>query len=304
MKNNVKIVVYLCLLPVMLFCQEATPKGIDSLHIAYDEYLFSAVKRNDAVAALNLWTKTFSKELEVQTNIKSVLSLNYIGNMNETLRISPSTNYDLVVVLSTDYVLNADRNYWIPAAVSADEGHIPEEYLLLVREGSGLTDLKQLQGKSIAILKGPDSRFSRMWLQNLTLQNCKLPAGMFFKRIEEEDKISKAVLDVFFNKTDACVVGYNAFQTMTELNPQLKMKLIILRTSPSFIKGLICIRKDYNSGVHTNLVNAVLKLGDSESGSQVLRLFGESLILPYEPRFLSNIEQLVSDNQKLMGLNK
>lgn len=305
MKNNVKIVAYLCLLPVMLFSQELKPpQQTVPMRIAYDEYFFSVVKKNDAIAALNIWAKSFVKELEIHAKIKPDLSLYYIDNMNDVLKTNSYTNFDLLNMLSTDYVRYANRDYWIPIAVSVDDGHIPEEYLLIVREGKGLTDLKSLQGKSIAILKGPDSRFSRMWLQNQTLENFKMPANTFFEQINEEDKVSKVVLDVFFKKVDACLVGFNAYQIMTELNPQLKKKLKILKTSPGFIKGLVCLRKDFNPELYSDVLNGIFSLTNSESGNQILKLFGESRLIPYEPGFLVNIEKLVSEHQKLTGSDK
>ena len=304
LKIIIKLIVCFGLFPALLFSQEMKVQDTISIKMAYDEEIFFNLEKNDAVVALNQWAKSFVKDFEKKSKVVPHISIHFIDNLIEVLEANSAISYDLLNMLSTDYILHADRKYWIPIAVSVKDGQILEEYLLLVHEESGITDLKQLQGKSIGILKGADTRTSRLWLDNLTLKDLKMPAQVFFKQIEEKDKISKVALDVFFHKTDACIIGFNAFQTMIELNPQLKKKLKILETSSGYIKGLVCIRKDFYPNLYTDVLNGLFNLTNSESGNQILKFFGQSRLIPFESHFLDNIEKLLSDNQKLKGITK
>ena len=53
----------------------------------------------------------------------------------------------------------------------------------------------------------------------------------FFKEIQDAKTESQAILDVFFSKSDACLVARHVFEDAIELNPAIGKKLKIIHHS-------------------------------------------------------------------------
>ena len=58
-----------------------------------------------------------------------------------------------------------------------------------------------------------------------------------FCRVEQNKKLTKVVLPVFFRQNDACVVTRRGFKTMSELNPQVGQQLRVLASSPNWCQA-------------------------------------------------------------------
>lgn len=300
--GNKSVFLGIILLPVFLLSQQIQSNSKDTLRIAYDEYLFSKVDKNDAVTAVDMWIKEFVIQINRNKDIQTEIKQSFIKDIYSVMKDGPGSNYDLIILLSTDYLQYNSDNYWQPVVVSADEGQHPEEFFILAHKDTQVKELKNLAAKTIAIQNGPESRFSLMWLNNLTRLKFNTAANDFFMKIEKRQKKSKAVLDVFFKKTNACVVGFNTFKTMNELNPQLAKKLRVIETSPPFVKGLLCLRRDYNSDLKPAIIESLLKLEKTTVGKQVLTLYGEARLLPFNPQDLQQVKILVDTHKRLQKM--
>lgn len=278
-------------LPFHLHAQSAP--DVFSINFAYDADLFGTVKMNDAMAALDVWSKTFVQELQLPADMRPQIELHYIEDMRSILAQGESGGYDVLNVLTTDYLKYADHSYWLPLAVSATAGHFPEAYLLLVRQESHLHQVADLRSRTLSLFGGPDTCFSKLWLTVLFAED----PDHYLKQILEKEKSPGVILDVFFKKADACVISENVYETLCALNPQLKNQLRIMQRSPGLIKGLLCLRRDFNSQYRSVLLKGLIQLGNS--GSQILKLFGQERLVPFARQQLTDLEALLHQSRKI-----
>lgn len=291
--NNALVLILLTGLPFYLHAQ--SEQDVFSIDFAYDADLFGTVKMNDAMAALDVWSKTFVQELQLPAGTRPRIKLHYIKNIRTILAQSVSGGYDVLNVLTTDYLKYADQSYWLPLAVSATAGHFPEAYVLLVRQESNFQQVADLHSKTLSLFGGADTSFSKLWLTVLFSED----PDHFLKQILEQEKQPGVILDVFFKKTDACVVSENVYETMCALNPQLKNQLRIIQRSPGLCKGLLCLHRDFSSQYRSVLLEGLIQLGNSGSGSQILKLFGQERLIPFAREQLTGIETLLHQSHKI-----
>jgi ABC-type phosphate/phosphonate transport system substrate-binding protein len=191
-----------------------------------------------------------------------------------------------------EYLRIKDSTALVPSLVAVYLGNrVYSEFVLLGRREKW-RNLEELRGKKIKI--GAFEELSRMWL-DVVLDRAGLPPSAgFFRVIEMEQKASKAILPVFFERVDACVVTVDAFETMAELNPQVGAQLTILARSQPMLPRLLCFRPDLDTEAKATLRDAALQLHTKPSGQQVLRLFRSERIVPFDEAHLDGISSLVA----------
>ncbi len=308
MKINFLFLVLLLWLPIKNFSQTHAPSTY-FFRAAFDNKLFIDVNRNDAQSALRLWTKEISKNFTnnshlADSNLTIQIEISLVDKIDSVLNKTSKIEYDIINLLSIDYIQYHNSGLWSPVVSSAGTGHYPEEYVLLVHRNTRIPDLNSLKNKKLRIPFNQDIPISTMWLENTVLSEYGVLPDAFFKTISKSGKSSAAVLDVFFKKADACLVGYNAFKTMAELNPQIEKKLKIIRTSPPFIKGITCIKKSFYDWAKPDVIYVLNNLQKTAAGRQVLALFGQSRVVPFKEKDILSIQKMVQEHKKRISKYK
>ncbi|HMK44942.1 MAG TPA: PhnD/SsuA/transferrin family substrate-binding protein, partial [Dissulfurispiraceae bacterium] len=150
-------------------------------------------------------------------------------------------------------------------------GKRTSKYLLLGTADSAATGIKDLKGKKISVIKGDD--IAMIYLNTVLLSSGLPEAKRYFADVSLTRKPSQAVLDVFFGRSDGAVVLESSFDTIAELNPQIKQKLKILSMSPGLIAGINIFRKDLSDSYKEKVFQYGAKLGENPRGRQILTLF-------------------------------
>jgi phosphonate transport system substrate-binding protein len=146
---------------------------------------------------------------------------------------------------------------------------------------------------------GSNGRLALLWFTTLLLKRGLPESDNFFSDIKKVEKISQAVLPVFFMQADACIVRRAGFQTMVEMNPQVNKNLIVLQKSPVFQESLFCVRKDYDDKSKKIILDVVETLHLDPKGSQMLLLFRKNRVLPFKPEYIESVEALVKEYNEL-----
>ena len=295
-----QLLALICICTSILWGQKSTPKTIQ-LRLAVPLRNFDELSREDASLAMDLWIKEIVRDARktegLQFNVQSV----FLDNSDEQVDFSNNQNYDILLLSALDFLEFRLKQNWHPIALTRSKGHFPEEYLLLARAKSADASLGDLRGKHIIFAKNQDARIILFWLGNLLNARFRSSPRDFFATIEEKSSASKAVLAVFFGKADVCVVGYNQYATMAELNPQIKTQLKVIERSSPFARGMVCLNKALDTQIKRIVTRAVLELPASDRGQQILRFFNQSDLIPYKSGYLDSFRAILDATRNGQG---
>ncbi len=268
-----------------------------TLNIAFSSSVFVDVNVADALAATKVWAATIvqKKGLEAQTE---TIIFNDLRNFTDDAK---RKSIDMVVLLTQEYLDIAGSIEMDPHFVPIKRGRVGEEILLLVHRQSGIQGLEGLKGKDLILLTGARAGFGRLWLERLFFERRITELDSYFKKITTTTRNSKAVLPVYFRQADSCIVTRDGFETMFELNPQLRADLQTLAISPPLLATVIAVRGDYRSDLKEALIDSLEKLHEEPKGQQILTLFKIDRLVPFKASYLDTAKELLTAHRRLGG---
>ncbi len=265
--------------------------------MGYSTRLLFDVSRADAEAAVSIW----ARELGRASGIPGPTMATIYDDLSEMLRQVRAGTLDVVALNSLDYLRAEGGALLEPALVGLKGGRAADRQVLLVHRESGLKTLADLRGRSLAILRSADD-LATVWLDTLLAREGLPRAAEFLGVAREDTRASKALLPVFFRRTDACVVNANAHATAVELNPQLGRDLVTLAESPEFPLGMVCLRADLDAGRKQRILESSFRVVTTPAGRQVLTLFRVDDVARFEPGLLDSLERLLREHEGLAGV--
>lgn len=260
-----------------------------TVHIGYSIELFNEVDINDALVAIQLWTDQLLKEFKDVYKVE-----NKIYNSNiEIIDAYNNKKVDIISLLSVSYFELIGEINLDPLLSSNQTGISGYEYVILSRKESQVVSISDLEDKSIILTPSNFSKVSEIWLKSKTKE-----ISTFFSKFSRATKPSQAILSVFFKKFDACLVPYFTFETMAELNPQIKNELTIVEKSEPLLNGMVCIRKSLDNQVKEDFLQFIENLQISTSGKLLTSLFGVLELKPYDKIILNKTKKIYDENDK------
>lgn len=122
-------------------------------------------------------------------------------------------------------ILNTSDNFW---SVNGMDG-IYTQYYLIAKKSLSAKNFKDIKKKTISIKKGSIDTF--VWLDKNSYISNKASLKKITKKIIEKKNESSALLDVFFDNSDFAVVKKHTWDIISELNPSISKKLVIVKKS-------------------------------------------------------------------------
>jgi ABC-type phosphate/phosphonate transport system substrate-binding protein len=117
------------------------------------------------------------------------------------------------------------------------------QLLLIANKNSKINSLKDLKNK--VFINTQYSQSYSIWLDYLYLKNTHTAYKNIIKNELFSSKPSTALLDVYFNKADFCIIEKDVYENMLILNPSLSKNLMIIEKSPEiFFASFTSIHKD------------------------------------------------------------
>ena len=239
------------------------------LRLGFSSSVVANVNENDAKAALKIWAQAIAKERGAYIPTEAQI-LNGEEAINRAVR---QKLIDAVTMTTEEYWTSGSERMSTNAILGVNGGVTTEEYVLLVRTDSGFGGIKDLKGRSLAFCQNARDSLAPVWFETLLFKSGLGQTLQFCGRIVQGAKLSQAVLPVFFRQIDACVVTRRAFQTMTELNPQVGQQLRILASSPPLVPVVFLFRADYSDPARDEIIAEVEHVHSTVADQQVLTLF-------------------------------
>ena len=232
------------------------------VRLAISESLMGDVNLNDARAAMQIWVERMTRDLNLLVDSKLLFST------QEILERIRKGQADAVALNVVEYRQVADLLDSSQIVTSAGNAGL-EQYVILVKQNSGIRDFGGLKGRRLRILKAPKMCVAPAWLFSTLEAGHHGPAEEFLGAIETESKFSRVILPVFFGQADACLTS----KRMCELNPQVDRDLKVLLSSPSLVVSFYIFRKNYQTVNRRKLIKAISRLRTGPAGEQLATLF-------------------------------
>ncbi len=298
MKNIIPKFIWACIFACQIFSFHFEAKAAESKKIIVNSQisntLSSGVNQKDAELALEMLLEKMSSSSKTHavTNI-------VFPNTETAIREIKKGRVDILSIMSLDYLEIQDQIDIAPATIPATGDHPLDEYLLIVARSTQIKSFEQLRNKHIIIRKGHIGTIALMWLDTLLMEQALPESIGFFKSIKQVDNGSRAVLPVFFGQADVCIVHRSTYSTVTELNPQISKKLIVLHASPALLATIACFHENMDEKTREFILNFADILNRDPEGKQYLTIFRIKRTFRYKPEYLHNIEQLYKKYKRL-----
>jgi ABC-type phosphate/phosphonate transport system substrate-binding protein len=255
------------------------------------------VNPNDAVAAFETYAKIYARAKGVSTRIEATVFDNLAALRQEMVQ----GRFKIVGLQIQDYFELRQDVALDPLFVAERSGTKMESYVLLVHVDAGVSELAQLGGKELLTYTNTQMGIANIWLDGVLLEAGLPEARSFFHTVKIHSKISSALLPVFFQQADVCLVSRSGFETMVELNPQLGQRLQVLASSPELVPFVTCLRSDFTGSSRRDTESAYEEAHLHPAGQQALLLFGFDRMLRCTPEDLESAWEVLNKYKKLKG---
>ncbi len=291
---------------LFVFAAQATANAADEsqgvqpirLNFGVEDKVLQGRDIKDVVTATNIWLAWAGEEFNIRA--KTII----YNHMDQMAKDFLAHKLDVVALTSLNYIKFINRTGKIPELGPAGiiNGKITVKYLLTVRREPEINSISGLKGKTIALQKTGD--IERLFLNILLMRNGYREMDFFFSDILEKAKPSRAVLDVFFGRTDACVVPEHVYSTLVEMNPQIGRQTIVLAESPELIPTITFFSEKYDPRLRTIIEDMVPKMKLTEKGRQMLMMYKVDDLTQPRAKDILELEALLFEYDLLKKNNR
>jgi len=266
------------------------------IRVGYTLKDLAAVDPTDARIAIEIWQRKLNDIIGKHDLVPENYSFEDMPSLINALKTG---KINAATIPCVDYIRSREKLPVVPILVPTREEDVLDTYILLVYRHSEFTDLSGLEGRNLIIEKGERGRIALLWLDTLLLKRGLPESKNFLRSVRMVDKVSQAVLPVFFRQADACIVTLDSWKTLCELNPQLKKQLRILEQSPGYLGAVFVIRKNLPLQNRERFVKTTLAAQAKPECKQILMLFRFNGLVKFKQSHLKTIEALVKENNAL-----
>jgi phosphonate transport system substrate-binding protein len=266
------------------------------LRVGFSSRVFPDVDQRDAKVAMELWTRELARGM----GLKNPPVTTIFRNSADLVDAVKNGNLTIVTLPATEYLQVRDRTPMIPIIVAAANAGNARQYVLIVRKDSGIRSVSDLRNKDILIPTATKFEASHIWLHVLLLRELHRNSPEFFRQVRECSAASQSIMGVFFKKVDAAIVSRGSLDASTVLNPQIGKQLLVLAESKPLHGDITCVPATVSEKLKRMIENAALHLHETASGKQIFTLFQIDRVIPFKPSYLSGLEELLRERNKLM----
>ncbi len=265
-----------------------------SLGYIIKQLVLGDVSEEDLLTAMEIWSKELAKEVGFRSETHVFNDLDsMVKNFNQG-------KIDMGGASGLEYLKIKENIESEPGIGFVRDGKKSVKYMLLVSSDSDITDIKELKGKKVALVKRND--LSILFLNTILLRNKMEEADTFFAKTLKKDHFSQVILSIFFKEVDAGIATDIALDIMSELNPQVGKRIKAIEISPDLVERLGFFHKDFK--YKEKVKHQCSKIHESARGRQFLILFKIDTLAPLLPSDLKSTENLYNEYRILKNKKK
>jgi phosphonate transport system substrate-binding protein len=260
------------------------------LKVGFSSNVFPEIDNSDAKVAMELWARELSRSAGI-----SAAQVTIFRDSADLLNEIQRGRLHMVTMSAIEYMRYRDKIPLYPAFVAANKIGRNMEQLIIVHRKSGIKSVKELRGRSFAVLPTTKYVAAHIWLDVLLKRNGYADRNACFRQVKEFPKASQSILAVFFRQVDGCVVSRGSFETCKTLNPQLGKELLIIAESKSLMGDLSCLPTSIGESLKTAMEKAALHLQEDNVGKQILTLFQTDRVVTFKSSDMDGIVELLAE---------
>jgi len=265
--------------------------------LSQEEKAVKIVISNDLIGNLNKTEVNVALDLWVKESISGLfkyktVEVEVISSLAEIESRIKGNKVDIIFLFALDYIKLREKLPIIPFCLLGKTEGTSEMLYLVTNKNTNIKSIKDIENKTLLSMGSRVSEIVEKWLfVELTKAGIKKPAGIIKKFLKVE-KPSKRLFQVFFNKADLCIVTRSEFESMMELNPQMRDKLDIIGSSPSFYTEIYTINKTTTAIEMDNKDFYISKLNQLKSIKELLKVVKARELIKYDESYFLPIIKL------------
>jgi len=265
----------------------------DMLNIAYHLPSMKNIDAKDIKISLGFW----AKELTQQTAMK--MTSYFYKDIKKLKKDFDDKKIDIVAASPLILIQNFDLSTLKDGFKSVAKNEESQNRLLLiVQKDAKINSLKDLKYKKIARL---NSDLEELYLNTQLQKDFHKDADQFFKKNIVVKKYSKAILKLFFKKADVALVTESAFNLASEMNPQIKKRLKILKKENIQLMSSSYFRKGVDKAKIQKFKKQAFKIHETQRGEQILTVFKSDRLVESTMEELKAVKKIY---QEYLALKK
>ncbi|MCB0729466.1 MAG: PhnD/SsuA/transferrin family substrate-binding protein [Ignavibacteriae bacterium] len=262
--------------------------------------IFEDINLRDAKVTLKLWGQLLISEMPIVDSLNIVV----YENVESIIEDSKKNKIDIMYISSLMYAKYEDKINLTPA-ISTKSNYQDFYHLdLLSNTKSNAEKFEDLKNSTILIQGGKYKQIAELWLDYLALQSGVKDKYKFFKKVEFVEKPMQAVLPIFMNKADYCIVNSVSLEALAELNPQITKGLKHVFSSQPLNNDLICINKNLTPKEKKLVTDIALNFKTMPKNEQLFKIFKTIGAGKFKESDLEGIRSLLKNYKNLLVANK
>jgi phosphonate transport system substrate-binding protein len=263
--------------------------GPDHVTFAFTRAMFGRVPENDARAAISVYSKVIAGDYDLDPGQAIVL------DGRDAIAAALRQNQADLLALTTEEFLAFEGQLEGPLLVTNGKHGTAEEYLLLARADGPIQKVEDLRGRSLTMSSDIRASLAPVWLEILSRRHGLGPSGTAFPGLVQSPTVTQVLLPVFFGKADACIVTRTAFETMGDLNPQVKERLRVVAQSPPVVPTVSGFRRGMSESLKQRAIKAAMGASGTPTFRQLLMLFKTEALSVVPADTLESTRQLMAE---------
>jgi ABC transporter, phosphonate, periplasmic substrate-binding protein len=290
-KNKIGAIYFIIIIVLFVFSNAIAQDNTITINLVISNDIIGDVNKSDASAAMDVWLGGMMNE--ISQNVKILPDI--IDSFDEIKERIYEKKADVIGLLAIDYIQNISELPITPLFIIQRNKKPGLNYLLITNKNSEINSLSDLKSKTILTGFNRDNEITEKWLfVEMKKKDVSNPSDIINNFIKVK-KPTKRLFQVFLGNADGCVMSAPQYESMCELNPQLRHQLKILVQSPTYLTAVYFVNNLTQKEGIGDVREHVQELNRTMNGSQMLKLFQAFKVSYFEQSQLESLENLFQE---------